>query len=323
MSLRGQFFLSIGLALVLSLSALGLVACWQARRSVENEMHLALEASDRIVDNALLSLPATAKDAYLARLVDSFDGNRHVRVSLAEGSRVLAISRLAPPENAPGWFIRLLMIPPESRLDRAPRLDGRIIVVATDPRNEISESWAQFRDGALILSLFSLLILALLHLAMTRTASPLRKLGAGFDAVGGGDYAARVPPQGPREIASLARAFNRMAERLGGLADSNRRLARQLSAIQEEERADLARDLHDEMGPFLFAMRIDAEAIAAMARQTGQAQIGERARALGEAVSHIQSHVRSILKQFAAGGPCRCRPGPGNRQSRHLLAAPS
>src|SRR5271156_1059193 len=98
MSLRGQFFLSVVVALVLGLSALGVIACWHARRSVENEMHMALEASDRIVDNALLSLPETEKDAYLARLVNSFDGNRHVRVALMERGRQLAVSRLAPPE---------------------------------------------------------------------------------------------------------------------------------------------------------------------------------------------------------------------------------
>jgi two-component system, NarL family, sensor histidine kinase UhpB len=299
MSLRGQFFLSVIVALLLGLSALGVIACWHARRSVENEMRMALEASDRIVDNALLSLPERDRRAYLARLVDSFDGNRHVRVSLMEGGRPVAVSRLAPPEEVPGWFTTLLEIPPEQRLDYAPRLGGRMLVVATDPHNEISEAWVQARDGALILSGFSLLVLGLLHLAMARTGAPLRKLGAGFDAVGGGDYAARVPPQGPREIAHLANAFNRMAERLGGLEAANRRLARQLSAIQEEERADLARDLHDEMGPFLFAMRVDAESIAGMA---GKGAIAERAHAISEAVSHIQAHVRAILKQLRPAG---------------------
>lgn len=298
MSLRGQFFLSVILALVLGLSSLAVIACWHARRSVENEMRMALEAGDHVVDNALLSLPDTGKDAYLARLVDSFDGNRHVRVTLMEQGRRLAVSRLAPPEHVPAWFTRLLEIPPEQRLDFSPRLAGRVLVVATDPHNEISEAWVQFRDGALILSGFSLLVLGLLHLAMARAETPLKKLSKGFDAVGGGDYKARVPPQGPGEILYLAQAFNRMAERLGGLEETNRRLAHQMSAIQEEERADLARDLHDEMGPFLFAMRVDAEQIADMARQTRQGPIAERARAIGEAVSHIQSHVRSILKQL-------------------------
>ena len=74
-------------------------------------------------------------------------------------------------------------------------------------------------------------------------------------------------------------------------------------AIQEEERADLARDLHDEMGPFLFAMRVDAEAIESEARKAGQGAIADpRAGAIGEAVSHIQSHVRDILKQLRPDG---------------------
>ena len=98
----------------------------------------------------------------------------------------------------------------------------------------------------------------------------------------------------------LAAAFNRMTARLNGLEDANRRLTGQMLAIQEEERADLARDLHDEMGPFLFAMRLDAEAI--QAELSGRGAMAERARALGEAVSHIQNHVRNILKQLRPDG---------------------
>jgi two-component system sensor histidine kinase UhpB len=174
--------------------------------------------------------------------------------------------------------------------------------VTTDAHNEIGEDWSQFRDGAAILALFSLLVLGLLHLAMARVSRPLRKLTGGFEAVGGGDYAVHVALRGPREISTLAEAFNRMTARLKRLEDANRRLTGQMLAIQEEERADLARDLHDEMGPFLFAMRLDAEAIQAEARKSGQSVIAERASGLGEAVGHIQSRVRSILKQLRPDG---------------------
>jgi two-component system sensor histidine kinase UhpB len=298
MSLRGQFFLSVILALALSLSVLGVVACWHARRSVDNEMRMALEASDRIVDNALLSIPAKGVDVYLQRLVRSFDDNRHVRVALIADGQTLAVSRIAEADPVPGWYQRLLEIPVEQRIDTAPSLDGRSLHVATDAHNEIGEAWVQFRDGATILGLFSLLVLGVLHLVMARLAAPLRKLNTGFEAVGGGDYAAQLRPSGPREISTLAAAFNRMTERLRSLENANRRLTGQMLAIQEEERADLARDLHDEMGPFLFAMRVDAEAI----ERTGQGAIAERARAMGEAISHIQRHVRIILKQLRPEG---------------------
>lgn len=298
MSLRGQFFFSVVLALTLSLSGLAAVACWHARRSVDNEMRMALEAGDRVVDNALLSLPDTGADVYLERLVRSFDDNRHVRVALTGENRIIAVSHVTSADPVPAWYQRLLEIPTETRIDTAARLKGRTLRVSTDARNEIGEAWVQFRDGATILALFSLLVLALLHLAMTRIAAPLKRLGAGFDAVGGGDYAVHVPARGPREISTLAAAFNRMTDRLRSLEDANRRLTGQMLAIQEEERADLARDLHDEMGPFLFAMRVDAEAI----EKTGQGIIAERARAIGQAVQHIQTQVRAILKQLRPEG---------------------
>ena len=302
MSLRGQFFLSVVLALALSLSVLAVVALGHARASVDNEMAKALEAGDRVVDNALLSLPREGEDVYLERLVKSFDDNRHVRVALIEKGRELAASRIAAPDPVPGWYRRLLEIPVQQRIDTAERLNGRILRVTTDARNEIGEAWTQFRDGAAILALFSLLVLGLLHLAMTRIGRPIAKLGAGFEALGGGDYSARVAAGGPREIDALAGGFNRMAGRLKALEDANRKLTGQMLAIQEEERAELARDLHDEMGPFLFTMRLDAEAIETEARKAGEAAIAARAQGLGETVRRIQSHVRDILKQLRPGG---------------------
>src|SRR6185312_17570697 len=105
---------------------------------------------------------------------------------------------------------------------------------------------------------------------------PIARLRAGFEALGGGDYAAQVAAKGPREIMALGEGFNRMTARLKILEDANRKLTGQMLAIQEEERAELARDLHDERGPFLFAMRLDAEAIESEARKAGQGVIATR-----------------------------------------------
>jgi two-component system sensor histidine kinase UhpB len=265
-------------------------------------MGKALEASDRIVDNALLSLPHGGEDLYLERLVHSFDDNRHVRVEMIEQGRVRTASHVAAPDPVPGWYQHLLEIPVQERIDTAARLNGRVLRVSTDAHNEIGEAWTQFRDGAAILGLFSLLVLGLLHLAVARISRPIARLGAGFEALGGGNYAAYVTARGPREITALTDGFNRMISRLKILEDANRRLTGQMLAIQEEERAELARDLHDEMGPFLFAMRLDAEAIESEARKAGQGEIAGRAQALGETVSRIQSHVRDILKQLRPDG---------------------
>lgn len=60
-------------------------------------------------------------------------------------------------------------------------------------------------------------ILASLILAMTfarRLAGPLERVGAAARRIAAGDYAARVPRDGPEELASLADSFNQMAASL-------------------------------------------------------------------------------------------------------------
>jgi two-component system, NarL family, sensor histidine kinase UhpB len=293
MSLRGQFLLSVVLALLLGFAAETAIACRQAENSVENEMRRALATGGRLVADALVSLPDMGRELYLTRLVRSFDGDRHIRLTLAAHGQVIAASRLAPPEPVPDWFVQLLSIPVETRTATAS--GGDVLVLDTDPHNEISESWGQLRDGVLALLMLCVLLLLLLNVAVARTVRPLKRLSAGFDALGGGDYAARVEASGPSEFAYLANAFNRMAERLGALEASNRRLSGQMLAIQEEERADLARDLHDEMGPLLFSVRVGAAGIAAMAPDSPTAV---RARAIEEAATRMQVYVQEILRQL-------------------------
>ena len=62
-------------------------------------------------------------------------------------------------------------------------------------------------------------------------------------------------------LARLAKGFNTMVERLDAAQARNLRLNEQLMTLQEEERTELARDLHDEVGPFLFAVHLDAASI--------------------------------------------------------------
>lgn len=285
--------LSVVLALLLGFAVETAIACRQAQSSVENEMRRALHTGSGIVADALASLPPAARATYLTRLVRGFDGDRHISLTLAAGGNTLAASRPAPPEAVPAWFVRLIDVPRQA-MSRA--LPGRMtLTLATDPRNEISESWGQLRDGVFALLVFCALVLLFLAIAIARAVRPLQRLSAQFKSLGGGDYAARMDISGPREVSRMATGFNRMAERLGVLEASNRRLSGQMLAIQEEERADLARDLHDEMGPLLFSVRMGASGIAAEAADSA---IAARARAIEEAATRMQIYVREILKQL-------------------------
>jgi signal transduction histidine kinase len=66
-------------------------------------------------------------------------------------------------------------------------------------------------------TLFVVLILALGGMGLRYLVVPLDDLLRAADRVGQGDYSVRVQEKGPREVRSLARAFNEMASRLHSL----------------------------------------------------------------------------------------------------------
>ena len=74
-----------------------------------------------------------------------------------------------------------------------------------------------------------IVIIALVVIAVRgarRTARPIDEVMGAADRVASGDFSARVRPDGPREVRSLARSFNAMAERL----EANEHVRRQLFA---------------------------------------------------------------------------------------------
>jgi two-component system, NarL family, sensor histidine kinase UhpB len=86
-----------------------------------------------------------------------------------------------------------------------------------------------------------------------------------------------------------------MTQRLAAVAAQNRRLTARLLSLQAEERADLARDLHDEIGPLLFAVGMTAATIERLAGNGRGGEIPGHVRSIHDAVARMQRHVRAIL----------------------------
>jgi len=82
------------------------------------------------------------------------------------------------------------------------------------------------------------------------------------------------------------------------MAAENRRLNEELVGLQQQERSDLARDLHDDVGPYLFAINVDASNIARHLRDGKLGAIAGHAAAITEAVRHLQEQVRRMLTRL-------------------------
>jgi two-component system sensor histidine kinase UhpB len=169
------------------------------------------------------------------------------------------------------------------------------IVLEADPHNEIGEAWSDVVRSLAVLATFCSLVLLLVYWTIGRALRPLPDLFAAFSRIGDGDYAAQIIERGPLELARICGGFNQMAKRLNEMEVRNRHLAEQLAIVQDEERSDLARDLHDEIGPLLFAVSVDLASIRQQNKSPSNPTIVPRLDAIRDAVGQMQRHVKSIL----------------------------
>ena len=301
MPLRVRLIFLVTVALSASLVLGGVITLLNASRSVRTEMRSALQVGRQTVDNVVREIDTSSNPRRdLDDLVASFKGSRHLRVSIVAGPAAAAVTPVddrSPFGAVPGWFVRLIDVTPE--IDRVPITIGGsaagALVIETDPRNEILEVWDVLGSSLFVLALFAGGTIPLIYLSLGRALRPLDRLAAAMEQVGQGDYAIRVDDRLTPELARLRDSFNRMATRLAATDGDNRRLHEQLLTLQEEERAGIARDLHDEIGPLLFAINID---IANMARLIGEGRATElsaQARSVAEAARQLQRVVRDML----------------------------
>jgi two-component system, NarL family, sensor histidine kinase UhpB len=302
MPLRLRLMVLVALVLLASLAAGSVLVAWRAANSVQTELRAALDVGARTVRNGYDDLAGTNDgERELRHLIATFNGNRHVRAALMDprGEPVAMSKPLVPMEPAPGWFLRLTRREPQPVLLPVPQSVGRgAITLQPDPTNEVGEVWAQSRDSVLVLAGSAALSALLISIVVGRALRSLERVSAAIEHVGEGDLHHVLPVKGPPELTRLASGFNRMIRRLAESAAQNQRLNERLLTLQAEERADLARDLHDEIGPLLFAVDMTAATMERLAGDGRSADIPVHARAIRDAVGHMQRHVRAILERL-------------------------
>jgi two-component system, NarL family, sensor histidine kinase UhpB len=300
MTLRLQLVIQIASVLIASLALSCVAIYWHAVRKIEIEMHAAQIVGEHAIDNTVADLNASVSPPHSLRvMIAGFDGDRHLRASLMAPNNIpVTTSKLLIPSNrAPEWFHRVLAMP---ALTARIALPGRFaelgtILLEADPHNEVDETWDDTILSLTLLAAFSSLVLGMVYWTLGRALRPLDQMAAAFARIGRGDYRPRVADSGPLELARVCRGFNQMASRLADMQRRNRRLGAQLTVVQEEERAELARNLHDDIAPLLFAVSADVASLQKDDAARSSAKIGSRLEAIREATVQMQQQVRGIL----------------------------
>jgi two-component system sensor histidine kinase UhpB len=201
--------------------------------------------------------------------------------------------------TVPDWFVHLLEVP---EFDAAfpVMIEGKQvgdIVFAPDLSADIYEKWIGFLAIACSGIVLMLLTAAIAHFAVRSALRPLQNLGDGLTRMRSGDYAQQIAPAGPPEIRRSAREANELARTLNRLSHDNRDLLRRIVSLQDDERQDMARELHDELGPLLFGIRANTVALLESI-PSGQAKLQNTAEGILQSVETLQQANRRILDRL-------------------------
>jgi len=143
-----------------------------------------------------------------------------------------------------------------------PRPDGSAWTVrlTTSPEAERREALASLLESLALLAAAVCGLLLVMRWNLHRALAPLNRLVASISGIEAQDHRSvqALPPMPVQELETLAAALRHLGAALEEAEAGRRTLRQQVLTLQEDERARLARELHDEFGQRLTAMRVDA-----------------------------------------------------------------
>lgn len=232
---------------------------------------------------------------------------RHLRIEFRDASgRLLdsnqVVSSPARSDAPPDWFIQAMTvaIPKPVAVKRQLVINGRNVgelLVVPDPSYEVMEIWRDTVDLFLLVAVFFVLVNLMVYWAVGRALRPVDRILIALNELERGNLDARLPFFQLPELARISDKFNGMAQTLQQSIGRNHKLAQQLIHLQEEERKSLARDLHDELGQCLTAIRTDAAVILEMSKTRFPAA-RESAQAIADVTLQVMGMVGAMLQRL-------------------------
>lgn len=307
MSLRLRLVLIIGAVIVLLLVLANLLSLRRAeedsRREIESTSRLLLALlPNRFSASSGGDAALRAAQELLTRA--SLGDTRHVAVEIRTRGDVLMWTTRpldATPQRRPLLF-------GASRLEDLPALRKEIyagdqaigyFLVRPDPADELLEMQDDYLDEAALTTAVAVALGIALYWGLGMVLTPLVAVRRALAQIEGGNLAARLPRFALPEMRELTSSFNRTIAALEEAVAERQRLLHKLVGLEEETRRSLARDLHDELSPYLVAMQPHARLLAnACARHDVLVPYRESAHSLLEHLAHLLHTLRNLLERL-------------------------
>lgn len=311
MSLRLQINLLIAGLIAIFVGVVFAFDVVSTRNSVREEIQASNVVAAQLMSNFNWADSADDRLA-LVNYLSHLGRVRAVEISLhdAEGGVVYR----SPPSTykagrfAPEWFSRL--VAPAPIVQTFPLPAGELVIEANASR-AVLDGW----DDAVRLFEFAAIIVVAGNLIVFwfagRATRPFRLIAHSLKDMEAGAYDTRLPDFVNAEAAAIAHAFNRMAqtieENLGARREAleanirleqSREFALTIQNRIEDERRQIARELHDETGQSVTAIRSLALALASRLERAGDAASLDSARLIAETAARLYAAMHDLIPRL-------------------------
>ena len=294
------------------MAAVGYVIIKGTKGSIQEGVEASTRVTTQLLDTVIISSVQNPEWGYthdvLRRFLQSLGHVRgnEIRLYSISGAQIYQSppSKYRADENPPQWFISLLT-PHEDSIKRLVRF-GRLEIIP-NPAGAIREAWSRASHLFWLGLIFFLLLNFAVYWMLGRWLKPLQPMLTAINSIEQGDLTTRLPEFDLPEFDRIGHSINRMAESLNAEREleENRQLTFLIQKHIEDERRSLARELHDELGQYVTAIKIFAVGIAnktkATEKRKGMPEIASSAQVIVSAANQIYDGMHNIIRKLRPG----------------------
>ena len=280
MSLKSKLLIYIN-SLLLIATLIGLLTILMVtQKNVREEVLSTMTLAEFAIEQGVKKNP----DFYLFQREDSDLGFselseiRHLKIQFFNNQDILleetsnTLDEIKPP---PYWFVFLIEKLSEEiffskiNIDQRGEMTGYILI-KPEPIYEYAEIWQQIKVGLWIIGAFLILINIVVLILFSHMIKPINKIIEGFEKLEAGNYKSKINRSNILELDIIGKKFNSMINNLRQSNDKIHKLSQNLINVQEQEKSELARDLHDELGQSLTALQAEAASISKSTKKSSR-----------------------------------------------------